>query len=609
MTQEQQLQATLQRIYRAAADTMRELMDTSNMFIALYDEESETITFPLGYENGREVPEDAKRPGHYLAPRRLGERKGLTDWVIRHREPLLIKENFAEWARSQPDIEVFDIGTQCWLGAPMLLRNKVLGVIALQNFQEPRVFDEGHRDLLVTIASQAAVAIANVRSFKAAQDAAVSKKLAEERQVRLHMLQSISDRMAQVVTNPDAVLSLVVQAANDVTRSDLTSVYRYDENMQRFTGGVRQLRGGAIEDVTEDELPESDGEIARVAEKQEAVYEQEAKETSFNRRHRVKSLAALPLVVTTDQGYSRTVGVLVVNFRNEHEFPEDEREILAHLASQAAIAIAYTEARASASANELLALLGSATATLQHRLSNTISITLPAVLRLRYRIGNDPENEGILDTIERNTRLATDVIRRMQVPLRREPFVLTSITSLLNTAILDCIRNVGRFPQARIISNISSGEGQEASPTDGDDRPVIRIEAILAEDIPTTYASIGPLQEVFRVLIENAIKAIYPKSGQVTVESRVREGRRSLIEVIVRDNGRGIEPEVREKLFKQPVPRREFGEGAGLGLWLSNIVVRSHQGRIMLQWTEPGKGSTFLVQLPILNRPPVDVQS
>ena len=71
------------------------------------------------------------------------------------------------------------------------------------------------------------------------------------------------------------------------------------------------------------------------------------------------------------------------------------------------------------------------------------------------------------------------------------------------------------------------------------------------------------------------------------------------------DNGKGIDSKVRERLFKQPVPRKEIGEGAGLGLWLSNIIVRSHQGTISLDWTEPGRGSSFCVRLPVLSSPAV----
>ncbi|GAB4410921.1 MAG: hypothetical protein Fur0044_04770 [Anaerolineae bacterium] len=148
----------LQDIYEAAAEAMSELMDTRNMYIALYDEKAATIEFPL-FISEKEVTKEA------YAPRRFGERQGLTEWVIRHRQPLLIEKDFDAWVEAQEDIEAFRIGTKCWLGAPMLLRDKVIGVIGLQNFEQEGVFDEHRRDLLMMIASQAAIAIDNAQQY------------------------------------------------------------------------------------------------------------------------------------------------------------------------------------------------------------------------------------------------------------------------------------------------------------------------------------------------------------------------------------------------------------------------------------------------------------
>ncbi|NJN96570.1 MAG: GAF domain-containing protein [Anaerolineales bacterium] len=151
----------LQDIYDSAAEAMSELMDTRNMYIALYDEKSTIIEFALMYEVGKPVP----RENPVWNSRRFGERQGLTEWVIRHRQPLLIEKNFDTWIETQEDVVAFSMGTKCWLGAPMLLRDKVIGVIGLQNFENEGVFDQHHRDLLMMIASQAAIAIDNAYQY------------------------------------------------------------------------------------------------------------------------------------------------------------------------------------------------------------------------------------------------------------------------------------------------------------------------------------------------------------------------------------------------------------------------------------------------------------
>lgn len=158
------LEAAFQEIYDAARDALSGLMDTRNMYIALYDATADVIEFPLWFERGRLIPDEEKVPGHQAAPRQLKERRGLTGWVIEHQESQLIRRDFEAEAQ-RLGIEVYDIGTKCWLGAPMLLREEVIGVIGLQNFEREDVFDEDHRDLLMTIAGQAAIAVENARQY------------------------------------------------------------------------------------------------------------------------------------------------------------------------------------------------------------------------------------------------------------------------------------------------------------------------------------------------------------------------------------------------------------------------------------------------------------
>ena len=121
------------------------LIDTRTMFIALYNPETAQIEFPLWYQTGDRIPELDKVAGKPWGPRKLGERQGLTDWVIRHRQPLLIERDFEARASSLHGVEVYPIGTKCWLGVPMLLRDKLIGVIAVQNYEQEGVYDYGHK--------------------------------------------------------------------------------------------------------------------------------------------------------------------------------------------------------------------------------------------------------------------------------------------------------------------------------------------------------------------------------------------------------------------------------------------------------------------------------
>jgi signal transduction histidine kinase len=224
-------------------------------------------------------------------------------------------------------------------------------------------------------------------------------------------------------------------------------------------------------------------------------------------------------------------------------------------------------------------------------------------MRLRYRVGDDATSNEILDTIERTTQFTTEILRRMQTPLRQEASIRTNLNGLIRDAIGKCIQEGDRFPDVQLMTNLPDLVRDEIVPSIAPGWK-ITIMVDFDEQLPATYAACGQLTEVFRVLVENAVKAIYPNSGTVKVVSKLESDPvRQVVEVTVSDTGKGIDEKTAARLFKQPVPRKEFGQGAGLGLWLSQIIVRSHQGSIELQSTKLNHGSTFRVRLPILSRP------
>ena len=70
------------------------------------------------------------------------------------------------------------------------------------------------------------------------------------------------------------------------------------------------------------------------------------------------------------------------------------------------------------------------------------------------------------------------------------------------------------------------------------------------------------------------------------------------MEIRIRDNGAGIPPEVREKLFNPFFTTKPAGEGTGLGLSISHdIIVKQHGGSIEVD-TQPGEFTEFRIVLP-----------
>jgi two-component system, NtrC family, sensor kinase len=114
-------------------------------------------------------------------------------------------------------------------------------------------------------------------------------------------------------------------------------------------------------------------------------------------------------------------------------------------------------------------------------------------------------------------------------------------------------------------------------------------------------------QEITRVLlnlISNGFYAATKRKGQTTsddFEPKLTAATKNLgnqVEIRIRDNGIGIPPEVREKMFNPFFTTKPAGEGTGLGLSISHdIIVKQHGGSIEVD-TQPGEFTEFRIILP-----------
>lgn len=116
-----------------------------------------------------------------------------------------------------------------------------------------------------------------------------------------------------------------------------------------------------------------------------------------------------------------------------------------------------------------------------------------------------------------------------------------------------------------------------------------------AEEV-SVMADKTQLNRLFTNLIRNGIEAVESgKAAEVKIDFR-RNGPVALIRV--HDNGNGIKPELQEKIFYPNFTTKT--SGTGLGLAMCKSIVEQMKGNIWFE-TEQGKGSTFYVELPVLN--------
>lgn len=123
-----------------------------------------------------------------------------------------------------------------------------------------------------------------------------------------------------------------------------------------------------------------------------------------------------------------------------------------------------------------------------------------------------------------------------------------------------------------------------------------RVEIERKEDsqLPAVMADAGQLRQVFVNLAVNAIQAM-PEGGKLFITSAFDD---NYISIGFRDTGKGIDSENMDKIFTPFFTTKQEVSGVGLGLAVSYGIIERHNGNIEVQ-SEPGKGSTFTVHLPV----------
>ena len=118
-----------------------------------------------------------------------------------------------------------------------------------------------------------------------------------------------------------------------------------------------------------------------------------------------------------------------------------------------------------------------------------------------------------------------------------------------------------------------------------------RIRRALAPDLPPIWGDANALQQVVMNLLTNARDAV-KGGGEIWIETSAARESSGDVQLVVRDTGGGIPPEVLPKIFDPFFTTK--AEGTGLGLSISYGIVRDHQGTVDVQ-SRPGEGTTFVL--------------
>src|SRR5215216_4526693 len=298
------------------------LMDTSNFFVALYDEKNEEKNYPLVFEEGQRVQ---------LSPSKLGNR-GFSDYIIRKKKPVFAPNNVLkhmellgiEFVALNED----DTPSQSWLGVPLMIGDRVLSLISVQSVQKPDIYNEHNRDILTTIASQAAIAIENARLFQEAQ------RRAQETTALAEVGREIS-----VTLDLETVLTKIAIYARDLFQAESSALYLPVPN--GIDRRAISVIGADAEEIKNDTIHTGEGILGK-------IILQKVGQTVNDANNQPESIT---IQGTIEIPFEHVMGVPILSADKvsglmavwragqSKEFTPAELEFLTSLARQAAIAI------------------------------------------------------------------------------------------------------------------------------------------------------------------------------------------------------------------------------------------------------------------------------
>jgi two-component system NtrC family sensor kinase len=506
------------------------------------------------------------------------------------------------------------------LGVPMLREDVPIGVIVLTR-SEARPFTDKQIELATTFSDQAAIAIENARLFEEVQ--AKTRDLSEALTYQTGSA-NILKVIASSPTDVGPVLKAIAESACELCEA-------YDAVVRLREGDSLCLSAhhGPIP-VIQDKRPINrnwtsgrsviDQQPIQVHDMLSAEGAEFPEGQEFSRRHGNRTILSMPLL---REGES--IGAIVLRRTEMHPFSDKQIALLQTFADQAVIAIGNVRMfeqvqertkELSHSLDELrtaqdrlvqtqkLASLGQLTAGIAHEIKNPLNFvnnfsTLSQELvdelgdALKPLALDDKKRDelaelthmlkGNLEKVVQHGKRADSIVKNMLLHSREGSGERRSVD--LNTLVAESLN---------LAYHGARAESQEFK---------IRLDQNF--DPAAGQVELFP-QEITRVLlnlISNGFYAAMKRKAEMRdgYEPTLAAATRDLgdrVEVSIRDNGSGIPPEVKDKMFNPFFTTKPPGEGTGLGLSLSHdIIVKQHGGSIEVD-TRPGEFTEFRVVLP-----------
>jgi len=502
-----------------------------------------------------EVGDFALRPG-----------QGVTGWVALHGKPLLVSDvrNDSRYIAARP-------GVRCEMAAPLIVGDNHVGVINL-DADEVGAFKQSDLFRLERFALEAGIVLHRLWQFERLRT----------NSERLTTLVELGHALVAELASED-LLSTLTQSGRVLFGADLCLLHDYDKaahELQLRAWSASSLIPAGAPALWPQNIPADHSLLATVI--------RSGKPTEFQHIDgpAYREAADLPAGLSLTSALSAPLlregvpsGVLSVFHTMPHRFNDDEKRLLAALASFAAVTLqnARLYARVFQSEetlrkNETLTTLGMLAAEIAHEIRNPLLVIKLLYGTLGSDFGpDDPRRRDLQVITEKIGQLESIVSRVLQ--FGRTPSDLHSRWSLAEILDDTLVLLRAKLNQAGVQLNYTPPA------------PSLFVEA-----------NKGRVQQVILNLVLNSLHAM-PRGGELTLACTAEgpPGSR-MVRLDVADTGTGIPAGLQSRIFESFLSGQ--ADGTGLGLAIARRIMKDHHGELSLAATGP-RGTTMRLTLPL----------
>jgi signal transduction histidine kinase len=218
---------------------------------------------------------------------------------------------------------------------------------------------------------------------------------------------------------------------------------------------------------------------------------------------------------------------------------------------------------------ELLAELGTLASGMAHEIGTPMNVILGRAEFAMRRIDDERAKQSLATIVTQVERI-TKIMNQFLAFARRRPAERRAV------GVTDIVEDSLEMLRERLA------------------RHQIQVVAEIPEAVPLVHADPDQMSQVLLNLFINALHAM-PEGGTLKVTVKPQA---DVVALLIADTGHGIPREHLGKIFTPFFTTKEIGKGTGLGLTVVHGIIEEHGGKIAVE-SEPGKGTTFTILLPI----------